>query len=560
MMASRDGRRGMTTIPILIAAGCILTGASRAWADTGLIPLSDLGVGTYMGFEGGLYPGGRSLPPPSHRQAALAAARNIRPLDATGNPDPGGWIGLLSIGMSNTNQEFKVFERDADISPWRHARVVIVNGAVGGQAAEIIASPGAPYWSIVDERLATAGLTPAQIQAVWLKEANAQPISTSFPAHALALENDLADIVRILKARFVNLRICFLSSRIYGGYSSNPLRGEPLSYETGFSVKWLIEDQIDGSPGLNHDPAGGTVVAPVLLWGPYLWADGATPRSDGLTWLPADFEADNVHPSSPGEKKVGALLSLHFAVDPAANPWYAARPDSTILAVDAAADATIDAEFPGTNFGSAPDLLTRGTALPAHALILTDSSAVSSQLLRAKLGVRCESSTAGSLRLSSDTTWQESSVTFGTAPAPDATVGSTAAWSRDGALGIDVTAGIAADDDGRMTFIMTRDAPQPAFHLSRETGEPPRLTLSVAVPPVFLEVTPAPDPDGTALRWTDAGTGLYHIRRARGPRPDQMHAAQDVTVTSTTFPDPDIPAAGEFLFYLVQPGGLLAVP
>jgi hypothetical protein len=34
----------------------------------------------------------------------------------------------------------------------------------------------------------------------------------------------------------------------------------------------------------------GPVRAPLLLWGPYLWADGATPRkSDGLFYAPEDL-------------------------------------------------------------------------------------------------------------------------------------------------------------------------------------------------------------------------------------------------------------------------------
>jgi len=49
-------------------------------------------------------------------------------------------------------------------------------------------------------------------------------------------------------------------------------------YESAFSVRWLIQDQIKGEANLNHDPKKGKVVAPILLWGPYFWADGITPR------------------------------------------------------------------------------------------------------------------------------------------------------------------------------------------------------------------------------------------------------------------------------------------
>lgn len=34
-----------------------------AHAQTGLVPLNDLGAGSYAGYPGGLYPGGANVPP-----------------------------------------------------------------------------------------------------------------------------------------------------------------------------------------------------------------------------------------------------------------------------------------------------------------------------------------------------------------------------------------------------------------------------------------------------------------------------------------------------------------
>jgi hypothetical protein len=54
-------------------------------------------------------------------------------------------------------------------------------------------------------------------------------------------------------------------------------------------MRWLIQDQIDGKPELNDYPTRGAVKSPLLLWGPYLWADGEMPRkADGLTYLLED--------------------------------------------------------------------------------------------------------------------------------------------------------------------------------------------------------------------------------------------------------------------------------
>jgi lysophospholipase L1-like esterase len=65
---------------------------------------------------------------------------------------------------------------------------------------------------------------------------------------------------------------------------------------------------------------------PLLLWGPYLWADGTTPRkSDGLTWERTDFATDGVHPSESGRRKVADMLLKYFTTDPLAKSWFVKR-------------------------------------------------------------------------------------------------------------------------------------------------------------------------------------------------------------------------------------------
>jgi hypothetical protein len=82
------------------------------------------------------------------------------------------------------------------------------------------------------------------------------------------------------------------------------------------------------------------VEAPLLLWGPYLWANGTTPRpGDGLVWNVADLESDHVHPSPSGEAKVAGLLGAFLAAEPTAAPWRDAATGESGLALAAAADA-----------------------------------------------------------------------------------------------------------------------------------------------------------------------------------------------------------------------------
>ncbi len=86
----------------------------------------------YKGEDGGLYGGGSNRPPEKHLQAAMWAARLIRPLDAQGTPDPNGKIVLLSVGMSNTTQEFSEFMRLAAGDSGKSAKVVLLTAPRAG--------------------------------------------------------------------------------------------------------------------------------------------------------------------------------------------------------------------------------------------------------------------------------------------------------------------------------------------------------------------------------------------------------------------------------------------
>jgi hypothetical protein len=260
-------------------------GAGRSpKAFTGLVPLNDLKTGNYKGQEGGLYPDGRNDRPAAHEQAGLRLARSIRPLDTQGQPAANGKVVMLSIGMSNTTQEFSTFKPIADADPAKNPRLAIVDGAQGAMTANVVSKPESPsgkrYWSTVAQRLDAAGLTPAQVQVAWIKEADPAPAGSNFE-YARTIEGEHRQIVQLLKQRFPNLTMCYLSSRIYGGYATSALNPEPYAYESGFAVKWLIEKQLSGDPELNFDPARGVVKAPWLAWGPYLWADGQ--KNPGVT-------------------------------------------------------------------------------------------------------------------------------------------------------------------------------------------------------------------------------------------------------------------------------------
>ena len=305
------------------------TGQAPGGRDSvGLTPLTELGAGKYKGEDGGLYGGGRNEPPPAHASAARKEMANIRPLDAEGNPAGDGKVVLLSVGMSNTTMEFSRFKQLADADPDKSPKLAIVDGAQGGQAAaQWAATADSRVWQTVDQRMQAAGVSDRQVQLVWLKQANIRP-AEEFPAHAKRLAADITIILQMLKTKFPNLRAAYLSSRIYAGYASTALNPEPYSYESAFALRWLILDQIQGDSRLNCDPARGEVKAPLLLWGPYLWADGTKPRKDdGLVWTRDDLTPrDGTHPSQSGRQKVAELLLKFFKTDANARTWFLARP------------------------------------------------------------------------------------------------------------------------------------------------------------------------------------------------------------------------------------------
>lgn len=350
-------RRQQSRRPAPSASASTNATPHRVGNPAGLVPLTELNA-PYKGEEGGLYGGGSNAAPAAHQAAYARESAKIRPLNAKGEPADDGKIGLLGHGFSNTFMEFTDFKRTADQDAQKSPRVVIVNGAIGGRMALMWAEdgadelpaaerqrldeaqkkfaqahgggglrPGGNTWASLDERLATAGLATPQVQVMWMKHVEAYPEAFgAYPDHARLLEADLIDILNIAKHRFPNLRVVYLSSRTYGGWSIQGGSPEPYAYETAFAVRAVIQRQIKGDARLNFDPARGPVTAPLVIWGPYLWAHGDTPRlSDGLAWPENDtIEKDRKHPSATGCRKVTELLLKLFKTDPVAKVWFTA--------------------------------------------------------------------------------------------------------------------------------------------------------------------------------------------------------------------------------------------
>ncbi len=319
----------LTVFSVISVLAVTLHGAAHAQrcnnTSVGFTPINDLGAGVYRGWQGGLYPGGFNERPTDHQAAGELLASQIQPLDLNGQPDPvGGKIVLLAIGMSNSWQEFSALKLLINDFGPRNQKMIVVNGAQPGKDIDQILEFGGEYWFNIRDSLAEQGVSNLQVQAIWFKQAEAFPAfdgnDTTFHGYVDSLKAKFLTAITIARAKFPNAKVCYMASRTYGGYADFQLNPEPFAYYTGWTVKRLIEDQINGAPELSY--AEPDPLAPWLSWGLYMWADGLIPRSDGLIWECSDFQPDGTHPSETGETKVATALLNFFATDATTRPWF----------------------------------------------------------------------------------------------------------------------------------------------------------------------------------------------------------------------------------------------
>jgi hypothetical protein len=306
----------------IVGANCNSIDWDVAHTTNPLVALTDLGTGTYLGYEGGLYPNGSNTPPPTQLAAAMSYADNIGPLNAAGQPDPNGSYALMSVGVSITRTIWDEFGPAEAGDPARNSKLVLVNAAIDGTDSPNWTSPTSGTWlTITNYYLPYQNLTANQVVAAWIMMPHSSPRGV-YPSDMQTQESDLISILQNLHTYFPNLQLAYISSLHYGGYGASASYPEPDAYEFGLAVRTVITDQINGNPALNNNPANGPVMAPLLLWGPYTWENGLLGRSDGVVWDCQDVSSDGLHPSQVGRNKEAGLLTTFFKSDPTAMPWF----------------------------------------------------------------------------------------------------------------------------------------------------------------------------------------------------------------------------------------------
>jgi hypothetical protein len=322
------------------------------------ISLTDMSpTENYLGFAGGLYENLSNTVPSVHSAVGQALAVKLAPIQ--------GKIVVLSITMSNGGLEWGRFITNYGTNPLINPAVALVNGeniqnplcdyqVAFGNPQSVCGSSDTTnaYDYIYSNSLQPAGFSESQVEAVWLKHTDTIPTASGFPvppslpgldsnSYTYEFEQHLAGALRGMYQRYPHLKFVFISTRIYGGYCPSPCKSpEPYAYENGFAVKWLIQSQINQADrGAGPDPVFGTVTysnSPWIAWGPYIWADGSIPRSDGLTWCAGslspsppcngeqDYQSDLLHPNDAGQTKVANMLWDFFSTSVYTTPWFLA--------------------------------------------------------------------------------------------------------------------------------------------------------------------------------------------------------------------------------------------
>ena len=304
------------------------------WDVTGtttpMVALTDLGTGTYLGAEGGLYLNGSNVMPASHDADGVSFAQSIQPLDANGNPSPTGKYAFLSLGMSVTFDTFLEFIQDSTADPSVNKSLVFAQGAQPRLGAGDWTEITGPAWvDTLNYFLPQAGVTPQQVVAAWVESVDANPHGT-FPSDMTTLQAEYETTAQVLHTLFPNLKMAFFSGREYAAYENGLSHAgdkEPYAYESSFAVRGMIQDQLNGIAAMNYNPANGPVMAPWVAWGPYLWTDGLLARGDGQFWPCHDFKSDGQHPSTiAGGSERNANMLLNFMkTNDATAPWFLAH-------------------------------------------------------------------------------------------------------------------------------------------------------------------------------------------------------------------------------------------
>src|SRR5436190_934754 len=287
--------------------------------DTANVPLNDLGAGTFMGYTGGLYPGGANTPSGQYATDLLEVSNSIVPLDKKGKPSDTGKVVFISLGASIGGRNMVALKAKTTNNPLTNPNLLLINCNQGSGFASLnsIMDPDNFYWFHVDA-MVTRTSSYKQVQVVYLETDDST--RTRFPEKPLVVKDHIDSCLRLFKNKFPNLKVVYVLARSRTFGNLKYYNKEPGPYYFGWACKWAVEDQINGVPGTEYK--GPNAVAPMITWGFYEWADSLPRNTDGFFWR-SYMTSDGLHATTVYQDTLALRFQKFLLTDPYASIWYA---------------------------------------------------------------------------------------------------------------------------------------------------------------------------------------------------------------------------------------------
>ena len=291
--------------------------------DTAKIPLNDLGTGTFMGSEGGLYPNGQNIPSGTYADDLFSISQSIIPIDSFGNSSKNGRIVFISLGGSTCGHNMRQLKTQTDKNPLCNSKLKLLNccNGYGDASLNSIMNPNDPYWNHVTQVINGSGASYRSVQIVYL-ETDDSTKYINWPGRPNLVKSELETAANVLKTKFVNLKVLYVLGRTRTFGNQALFNREPSPYYFGWACKWTIEDQINGASNLAYK--GSNPVAPIITWGFYQWADSLPRQTDGFYWRQSETR-DGLHANPVGQDTLATRFQNFLFADKNASLWYAAH-------------------------------------------------------------------------------------------------------------------------------------------------------------------------------------------------------------------------------------------
>jgi hypothetical protein len=293
-------------------------------SDTIEIPINDLATGTFMRYEGGLYPNGTNTPSGRYARDLLSACQLVVPIDTFGQSSSSGSIVFISLGGSTSGHLFDSLKEKTSRNPKTnpYLRLLKCSNGFGSASLNSIINPNDPYWDHVAQVINGSQSSYRQVQIAYL-ETDDSSVKVNFPQRPMMVKSELEACFRTLKNEFPNIKLVYLLGRTrtfeYDTITQKRFNREPAPYYFGWAAKWAIEDQINGVAGTEYK--GIKPVSPLITWGWYEWGND-TPRQDGFSWTQQDTR-DGLHATPAGEDTLSTRFQNFLLTDRGASIWYA---------------------------------------------------------------------------------------------------------------------------------------------------------------------------------------------------------------------------------------------